>query len=73
MRKMASTLLMLLALAGALVTSPRLEAKASLCTDPGCTCRCECGQLLKCCGSGSGTTCEPAFDVTILCPQIACP
>lgn len=75
MRKMVFTLLMLLAIAGALVTSAPVEAaKGSICSNPGpgCTCRCECGQLLKCCTSGGSTTCEPVWDPNILCPQIAC-
>jgi hypothetical protein len=74
MRKMVYTMLMLLAIAGALVTSAPLEAAKSVCTNPGpgCSCRCECGQLLKCCTSGGSTTCQPVWDPNILCPQVAC-
>ncbi|HYO11673.1 MAG TPA: hypothetical protein VE685_00580 [Thermoanaerobaculia bacterium] len=75
MRKMVFTLLMLLAIAGAIGTSAPVEAaKGSICSNPGpgCTCRCECGQLERCCTSGGITTCEPVWDPNILCPQIAC-
>jgi len=74
MRKMVFTLLTLLAIAGAIVSSAPVEAKGSVCSNPGpgCTCRCECGQLERCCTSGGSTTCEPVWDPNILCPQIAC-
>lgn len=72
MRKMIYTMLMLLAVVGAIVTS--VEAAGSVCSNPGpgCACRCECGQLQKCCTSGGVTTCKPVYDPNILCPQIAC-
>jgi hypothetical protein len=73
MRKIFYVMLMLLAVAGAVGSS--VEAAAgSACSNlsSGCTCRCECGQLLKCCTSGGTTACKPVYDPNILCPQIAC-
>ena len=70
MRKIVYVALLLLAVAGA-IGSPVIEAAAgSACSNlpAGCSCRCECGQLLKCCDS----VCKPVYDPNLLCPQIAC-
>ena len=75
MRKMIYLTLMLVAVVCAVAGSvPQTEAAQSTCLNPGpnCSCRCECGQLLKCCTSGGVTTCEPTYDPNLLCPQVAC-
>jgi hypothetical protein len=75
MRKMVFTLLMLLAVLGAVAGSvPQTEAAQSTCLNPppNCLCRCECGHLLKCCTSGGVTTCKQIFDPNMACPQVAC-
>ena len=53
---------------------PQTEAAASFCLNPpaNCQCRCQCGQLLKCCTSGGVTTCKPISDPAMACPQVAC-
>ena len=73
MRKMIYLTLMLLAVAGA-VGSPVVEAAAAACSNlpSNCSCRCNCGQLERCCKSGGVTTCQAVYDPNILCPQIAC-
>ena len=75
MRKLVFTMVMLLAVLGAIAgVVPQTEAAQSTCLNPGpnCRCQCECGQLLKCCTSGGVTTCEPTYDPNMLCPQVAC-
>jgi hypothetical protein len=75
MRKLVFTMVMLLAVLGAIAGSvPQTEAAQSTCLNPGpnCRCQCQCGQLYKCCTSGGITTCEPTYDPNLLCPQIAC-
>ena len=74
MRKMIYVALMLLAVIAVAGSVPQTEAAQSTCLNPGpnCLCRCECGQLLKCCSSGGVTTCAPTYDPNLLCPQVAC-
>ena len=74
MRKMIYVALMLLAVVAVAGSVPQTEAAQSTCLNPGphCLCRCECGQLLKCCSSGGVTTCAPTYDPNLLCPQVAC-
>lgn len=68
MRRAFLILAMLLAVAGAVATTPR-PAEAG----PGssnCFDRCECGTGYRCCTFDGVTTCKPSG--AILCPQIAC-
>jgi hypothetical protein len=37
-----------------------------------CTYRCICSVLYKCCTSGGVTSCKPAPDGPLQCPQVAC-
>lgn len=66
MRRAFLILAMLLAVAGAIATTPRpAEAGPNNCFD-----RCECGTGYRCCTYNGVTSCKPSG--TILCPQIAC-
>ncbi|HEX7180536.1 MAG TPA: hypothetical protein VF756_01745 [Thermoanaerobaculia bacterium] len=67
MRRTFLMIAMLLAVAGAIATTPR-PAEAG----PGGNCfdRCECGTGYRCCTFDGVTTCKPSGEV--LCPQIAC-
>lgn len=67
MRRTFLMIAMLLAVAGAIATTPRPAAAAS---NNNCFERCECGTGYRCCTFDGVTTCEP--DGAILCPQIAC-